>query len=213
MMNLRQTTVFFFSGIHRWSVILSATLLISQPGCQSTEPVSEPEHAAESQDAPQSVRQVPLEIADWNRVQELVRERKGRIVVVDLWSNSCLPCIREFPKFVSLGKRFPDDVDCISLNCDYFGGKRFPPESFREQVQQFLTKQQADFPNILNDVASDEFFPSIDLASIPATYVFNREGEVAKRFDNDQGEYGKEGYTYEKDVIPFIESLIRPSPP
>ena len=206
MMNLRQTPVFSFQRMPLWSAIFCATLLISAFACQSNE---DAEPAETVSDQRQPTPEVPLELGDWRRVEALVQEHPGRIVVVDLWSNSCLPCMQEFPEFVSLQKRFPETVVCISFNCDYFGGKRHPPESFRPQVEKFLTKHQAHFPNILNNVSSDEFFPSIELASIPATYVFDQEGKVAKRFDNDHREYGDGGYTYQKDVIPFLESLMQ----
>ncbi|QDT29582.1 Thiol-disulfide oxidoreductase ResA [Gimesia panareensis] len=212
MMNLRQTPVFFFQKMPFWSAVFCATLLISVSSCQSKAETEPAPTTSDPRQVTKSAARVPLEIGDWNRVEALVQEHQGQIVVVDLWSNSCQPCMQEFPEFVSLQKRFPEAVVCISFNCDYFGGRRHPPESFRPQVEQFLTKHQAHFPNILNNVASDEFFPSIDLASIPATYVFDQEGKVAKRFDNDHREYGRGGYTYQKDVIPFLESLLKQQP-
>lgn len=208
MVNLRQTPVIFFEEKSFWTTVFCSTLLILSSACQSSESTDLTEAASPSQASNESVSSVPLEIGDWRRVEELIREHAGQIVVVDLWSTSCPPCIQEFPDFVALQQRFPESVVCISFNCDYFGGKRHPPESFRPQVKQFLTKQRAHFPNILSNVAAEEFFPSIELASMPVTYVFDRQGKVAKRFDNDHGNYGKGGYTYQKDVIPFLKSLV-----
>lgn len=213
MMNLRQTPVIFFSKSRFRTAVFCSTLLFSLTSCQSPDSSPPAQETDKGQEAIQSSLDVSLEIAGWIRVEELVESHRGRIVVVDLWSNSCLPCMREFPEFVALQQRFPEDVVCISFNCDYFGGKRHPPESFREQTERFLTRHKADFPNILNNVASDEFFLSIKLASIPATYVFDRAGNVARRFDNDQGKYGEGGYTYQKDVIPYLESLIEQNQP
>ena len=208
MANLRQTLVIFFKEKSFWTTVFCSTLLILSSACQSSESTDTQKTTFSSQASDESIPPVPLEIGDWRRVEELVREHTGQIVVVDLWSTSCLPCRQEFPEFVALQQRFPESVVCISFNCDYFGGKRHPPESFRPQVKQFLTKQQAHFPNILSNVAADELFPSIGLASMPATYVFDRQGNVAKRFDNDQGAYGKGGFTYQKDVIPYLKSLV-----
>ena len=63
--------------------------------------------------------------------------------------------------------------------------------------------------NIVSNVPAEELFPTLDLASMPATYVYDRQGKQAKRFDNERREYGKEGYTYKRDVIPFVESLLK----
>lgn len=209
MMNLQQTPVFFFQKMPFWSAVFSSTLLISLAACQSSVSTESPQAASAEQPSDGSGPDVPLEIGDWSRVEALVQEHTGQIVVVDLWSHSCLPCIQEFPEFVSLQQRFPETVVCISFNCDYFGGKRHPPESYRPRVKTFLTEHQAHFPNILSNVAADEFFPSIELASIPATYIFDQQGQVARRFDNDHGEFGKGGYTYQHDVIPYIQTLLR----
>jgi len=212
MMILRQSPVFFFLKMGSWFPLFCSTLLIFLSACQSSVTPEAQKTDSEHQQSDPSAAEIPLEIADWRRVEELVEEHQGQIVVVDLWSHSCLPCMREFPEFVALQKRFPDHVVCISFNCDYFGGKRHPPESYRPRVEAFLAKHQAHFPNILSNVASDNFFPSIGLASIPATYVFNQQGKVARRFDNDQGKYGPGGYTYQQDVIPLIESLLKQQP-
>ena len=67
--------------------------------------------------------------------------------------------------------------------------------------------------NIINNVPAEELFPMLDLASMPATYVYDRQGKLVKRFDNERREYGKEGYTYKRDVIPLVEGLLRTAAP
>jgi hypothetical protein len=60
---------------------------------------------------------------------------------------------------------------------------------------------------VLLNVEADSLFAKIDLASIPAVYVFSVDGKVAKRFDNDNAKSGEE-FTYTKDVLPFVEKLL-----
>ncbi len=50
-------------------------------------------------------RCVELQILDWEGVQKLLASKKGKIVVLDAWSTSCVPCVREFPNLVGLHKR------------------------------------------------------------------------------------------------------------
>ncbi|MCA9007221.1 MAG: TlpA family protein disulfide reductase [Planctomycetaceae bacterium] len=160
-----------------------------------------------------SVEKPSLKIADWRYVEQVVSESQGKIVVVDLWSTSCPPCLREFPDLVALQDQNPVEVVCISFNCDYFGGKNYPPEYYRAPVEKFLTEQKAYMTNIINNVPAEELFPMLDLASMPATYVYDRQGKLVKRFDNERREYGKEGYTYKRDVIPLVEGLLRTAAP
>ena len=150
---------------------------------------------------------VSLDVKNWDETLELVAKHNGKIVVLDLWSTSCDPCMVEFPHLVELHKRHGGKLVCMSASCDYAGIKSKPPESYRERVLEFLTKQNAEFANVLLNVESDVLFEKIDLASIPAVYVFGRDGKVAKRFDNDNAKPG-EDFTYLKDVVPFVEKLV-----
>ena len=152
---------------------------------------------------------VTIEIKSWDETLELVARHKGKVVVLDLWSTSCQPCLDEFPELVKLHMQFGSDkLVCMSASCDFAGIKGMPPESYKEQVLEFLTKQEAQFPNVLLNVESDALFEKLDLASNPAVYVFGKDGQIAKRFDNDNAKKG-EDFTYDKDIVPFVEKLMK----
>lgn len=172
-----------------------------------TKPETKPEAAATTSEAKPAG--VTVEIKSWDETLELVAKHKGKVVVLDLWSTSCQPCLDEFPNLVKLHKQFGSDkLVCMSASCDFAGIKGMPPESYKEQVLEFLTKQEAHFPNVLLNVESDALFEKLDLASNPAVYVFGKEGQIAKRFDNDNAKKG-EDFTYEKDIVPFVEKLMK----
>ncbi len=152
---------------------------------------------------------ITLTAGTWDDVLEQVKANKGRIVVVDIWSTSCLPCMTEFPNLVELQKTHGDKIACISFNVDYVGIKSKPAEFYRERVQAFLTKQKAAFPNILCTVESDKVFEKLELSSIPAVYVFDAEGKEVKRFDDSMLQDGEEeAFTYKADINPFVTSLV-----
>lgn len=66
---------------------------------------------------------VKLTAGTWKDVEAIVAKSAGKIVVVDIWSTSCLPCMQEFPHLVEIHKRHSDKVVCISFNVDYVGIK------------------------------------------------------------------------------------------
>jgi thiol-disulfide isomerase/thioredoxin len=165
-------------------------------------------HAEEKATATEEAK-ITLAAGTWDNVLEQVKANKGRIVVVDIWSTSCLPCMTEFPNLVELQKTHGDKIACISFNVDYVGIKSKPAEFYRERVQTFLTKQKATFPNILCTVESDKVFEKLELSSIPAVYVFDAEGKEVKRFDDSLLEDGEEeAFTYKADIDPFVKSLV-----
>src|ERR1044072_84704 len=64
---------------------------------------------------------VEIQLLDLDGIQQLVAQKRGRVVVMDGWSTSCPPCMKEFPRLVELQKKYPDDVAAISLSFDYEG--------------------------------------------------------------------------------------------
>jgi thiol-disulfide isomerase/thioredoxin len=151
---------------------------------------------------------IKLQTMNWEQSRKLIAGHKGKIVVVDAWSTSCVPCMREFPNLVALQKRLGGEVACVSLNLDYSGIATKPAESYRPRVEAFLTKQQAEFDNILCSDVSDDVYEQLGIASIPAVLVYDRTGKLVKTFDNSNAKDDEEGFTYQ-DVNAFVDRLKR----
>ncbi|QDU09928.1 TlpA family protein disulfide reductase [Gimesia aquarii] len=152
---------------------------------------------------------ITAEIASWGQLQEFIAKQKGKIVVVDLWSTWCEPCLREFPHLVELQKKYPEKIVCVSFNMNYDGSKNSPPESNREELMEFFTEQKADIVNIISSTPDEELYESINLAAIPAAYVYSPDGKLKKRFDNETLAYGQEGFTYNKHIVPLIDEMLQ----
>lgn len=146
-------------------------------------------------------------VQSWNDVERWIAAQKGKVVIVDLWSTWCAPCVREFPDLAELARTFPDDVVCLGFNLDYSGAADENLESIRQSVAEFLAKQNAHFPNAVSADPADDVFHRLELASIPAVLVYDREGRLNKRFDNDDAQYGDAGFTYAEHVVPWLERL------
>lgn len=159
-------------------------------------------------EAPQAKakKAVTLDVASWAEAKQLIAKQQGKIVVVDLWSTGCQPCVKEFPQLVKLQAAHPTEVVCISFNCNYIGvGK---PEDEQADVLKFLTRQKAGFINLLSSEADEDLYKTVGIASIPVVQIYDRSGKLAKQFDNERDEYGKDGFTYEKHVAPFVNQLV-----
>lgn len=206
--------------------LVSACLALAiVPGCgePSSPPSVQPSTAAQTRNdsSPSAVppgtapapppaagqAKILLEIKSWDETQQIVAAHQGKVVVLDLWSTWCEPCVREFPNLVKLHQTYPEDVVCISFNLDYSGAAGETPDSFREPVNQLLTKLGATFLNVISSDADETVFRRLNLGSIPAVLVYARDGQLAKRFDNDGELYGKDGFSYEKHVVPLVQQL------
>lgn len=125
---------------------------------------------------------VSARVLDLKGLEDLLASQRGKVVVMDCWSTSCVPCLQEFPNLVKLHDRHgPEKVACVSVSFDYEGlGK---PEDVLPDVEKFLREQRAAFANVVA-TDPDAVYAKYQFPSIPAVFVFDQEGKLLKRFDN-----------------------------
>jgi thiol-disulfide isomerase/thioredoxin len=153
---------------------------------------------------------VELKLLDYDGIQKLIAGHRGKVVVMDAWSTSCLPCLKEFPKLVELQERVGRaDLACVSLSLDYEGlGK---PADEIERVLKFLMARKATFDNVLSTNAADDLYRRFQLASIPAVFVYDRQGQLRKRFDNEKASSSTDVFSYEQ-VEQLVAELVNEKP-
>ena len=168
-------------------------------------PVLDDAPASQSTSASQTITPAPLKAATQEQIMDIVTAA-GKVTVVDFWSLSCEPCLKEFPGLVALQRELGDQVACYSVSVDYDGRKSKPAETYRERVQDFLNQSQATFPNFLCETPNESVFESLKIVSIPAVLIYDAEGKLVKTF-TDTGD--SLGFSYEKDITPLVKSLLK----
>jgi thiol-disulfide isomerase/thioredoxin len=163
--------------------------------------------SAEGVEQPTGDPEVTVIVTPWEKILGSAKEAK-RVVILDVWSLGCEPCMQEFPGLVALQAEYPETLRCISANIDFDGRKTHPPENYLTEVTNFLQFTKAKTENHICATPSDEVYSALDIDSIPAVLVFDAEGNEVKRFV-DAGD--TRGFTYEKDVAPFVRQLLQPT--
>ena len=127
---------------------------------------------------------VSLRLVDHAGLVAEIAAHRGKIVVLDCWSTSCPPCVREFPRLVSLADKHPRDVVCMSLSFDYEGIGT--PADVVPKVRTFLEAVGARrVVNLLGSEESDALAAKLDLVGVPAVFVYGRDGTLLERFDDE----------------------------
>ncbi|MFV1969302.1 MAG: hypothetical protein ACC628_28105 [Pirellulaceae bacterium] len=109
---------------------------------------------------------------------------------------------------MQLHQKHSAEVACFTFNMDYAGAAEEPPEAVRDSVLKTLTEIKANFQNVISSDPDETVYDALDLGSVPAVLIYDRNGKLQKRFDNDKGEYGETGFNYEHHVIPYVEQLL-----
>jgi thiol-disulfide isomerase/thioredoxin len=156
----------------------------------------------------QKSKPVSVVIVDHSEIMKRIASHRGKIVVLDCWSTSCPPCVREFPGLVTLQKEYGDSVVCLSLSFDYEGFG--VPEDVLPPVQKFLEQVSAgSIENLLNRDGADSLYTKMNLTSVPVVMVWDRDGTMVQQFDDDYAnkKLGR-AFTYD-DVRQVVEQVTQ----
>jgi thiol-disulfide isomerase/thioredoxin len=124
---------------------------------------------------------VELVAVRYSDLGERIKAQKGRVVVVDFWADYCPPCKREFPKLIELHRKYAaDGLVCVSVSLDDAADA-----DARERAIRFLTDKKAMFANYLLDEPVRDWQAKLKIDGPPCVFVFNRAGDLLKRFHDD----------------------------
>jgi thiol-disulfide isomerase/thioredoxin len=159
--------------------------------------------------APAAAPAVTLRLVDHAGLMEEVERHRGKVVVLDCWSTSCPPCVKEFPGLVKLAATHGDRVQCLSLCFDYDGIGS--PEELVPPVRTFLEQVGAgQVINLFSSEEADSLSQKLDLVSVPAVFIWKPDGSLAIRYDDDLAarDLGR-AFSYE-DVEKTVAKLAQP---
>ncbi len=110
---------------------------------------------------------------DKTKLQKLVKERKGKILFLNIWATWCTPCREEFPSIIKLSSEFKD-VEFIGITVDF-------PDEIETKIKPFLKKYNVTFQNYVNVFNSDEeLINTLNEkwnGALPATFIFDKKGK------------------------------------
>ena len=143
-------------------------------------PAASPAAAAAPTAATTAVAAVPAaQLVNPAGLGKLLAERRGKVVVLNLWATWCVPCLREIPDLVALEKEFaPRGVTLVGLGMD-------DPGALAGQVEPFRRKNFPAFRTwVRSEPDMDALVSVVDPAwneILPTTYLIGRDGKVAKK--------------------------------
>jgi thiol-disulfide isomerase/thioredoxin len=132
--------------------------------------------AVEPTEAPSTPAPAPEELTevDADHLRGVLRSHPGRVLLVNVWSTYCAPCVEEMPEIVSIGRRYESQgLGLMLISAD-------PPPQ-RGAALVFLRGQGAPFPSYLKTGSDDRFIRTLHqdwTGSLPATLLLDRERRV-----------------------------------
>lgn len=187
---------------------ISMAFLAVCGGCGSKPPATSPAASASATAAATADSAVAvIRLVDHAEVEAERAKHAGKVVVLDCWSTSCPPCVKEFPGLVKLQETFGDRVACLSLSFDYEGIGA--PEEVVPRVEGFLRDVGAGaIVNLVAREDADSLYQKMDLVSVPTVFVWKPDGTLARKFDDEMAstDLGRP-FTYE-DIAAAVEACL-----
>ena len=162
-----------------------AALVEANPPPESVEPEPEPTAAVERERAEGPLAAEPVGITGWINSDPLTLEQlKGKVVLVDFWTYTCVNCIRTFPYLKLWHSRYADDGLVIL-------GIHTPEFEFEKDYYNVLEATQEN--GIAWPVAQDndfETWTAYNNRYWPAKYLIDQDGVI--RYDHfGEGHYAE----------------------
>lgn len=123
-----------------------------------------------------------------------VEDRKGQVVLLNLWATWCGPCRAEMPELVELQNKYNDkNFKILGLNTD---------DESPEAVKAFAAKMKLNYEiGWIDQKMSRELFRFAQFSAIPQSFLIDREGRIRGVFVGGGADViGKVKTTVEKVV-------------
>lgn len=97
---------------------------------------------------------------------------RGKLLLLDFWSTSCAPCLREMPTIQGVANEHRDDLIVWGISLDQ-----------AERDKKWLAQHQETFPTLADSdyVVSDLY----KVHGIPATVLIDRKGKIRNYWEGE----------------------------
>ncbi len=117
----------------------------------------------------------PNDVIDEAALLEVVADRHGKVLLLNVWATWCTPCVEEMPHLTRLAKEYRHrPVEFIGLSVDY-------ADEIDNKIRPFIKKHKINFrivvQNFTNSQAIIDSLNNKWSGAVPATFIYDAQAK------------------------------------
>lgn len=123
---------------------------------------------------PEAIATAEIKMVDGTSFK--MTDKKGKVVLLNLWATWCSPCREEMPELIEMHEKYKDkDFEVIGLDSD--------EEETVEMIKDFAKEMKLNYPLGYADAnLFTQFVKVSGLSGIPQSILVNRDGKMTGVF-------------------------------
>lgn len=122
-----------------------------------------------------SVLAIQVTKLDEEGLSNLISERNGKVLFLNVWATWCVPCVEEFPDLVKLHNAFArHPVEVVGISADF-------DDEIESKIVPFLRKQKVPFRvYVASFKHQEDFINGVNRSwsgALPASLIVDAKGE------------------------------------
>ena len=145
---------------------------------------------------------IKLQSLKWTEFKGRIASNKNaKYTLVDAWATTCAPCKENFPHLVEMHHKYASKgLAVVSLSLDD------PTDANAvAAAEKFLKEKKAVMTNVLLNEDFGVGYDKLDIAAIPAVFLYGPDGKEVKRFTMDDPNHQFTYEQVEKEVRNLLE--------
>ena len=178
---------------------LAGLLAVLVPvGCS---PESDDSRGPDVEGADQAAAPGEIPVVDESGLRQLLEEKRGTPLLLNLWAMWCGPCVAELPHLqAAAAAHAADGLEVVALNMELMA-PGFTVESVQEDLPDFVAERQLDLPWVIyseDDVGPLAEWFDVSIA-LPVTVVIRRDGSIVNTH---------QGFASEEEFLELAEQAL-----
>ena len=107
-----------------------------------------------------------------------IADKKGKVLIINLWATWCGPCLAEMPAFVKMQETYgPQGFEILGLNTDD------EPDAVMDDINKVIKEKGINYPVVFSDAKTQVALLNISkFNGIPQSFLVDADGNLRAVF-------------------------------